>query len=145
MATKNIVIAGREPMVANLRMEQVDFKNVGNRRFMFNPKTGTLLLGGEDVEKGSRKMVSSHAEEFHDARITENFDDFVRGWFGYNSRQYRHGIIHFAPAICEATFDQGFDTLTAFASQLRIDGKTKILNFVKYGEQTMGDLLPNRF
>ena len=145
MATKNIVTAGREPMVANLRLEQVDFKNVGNRRFMFNPKTGTLLLGGEDVEKGSRKMVSSHAEEFHDAGIAENFDDFVRGWLGYNSRQYRHGIIHFAPCICEATFDQGFDTLTAFSAQLRIDGKTKILNFVKYGEQTMGDLLPNRF
>ena len=145
MATKNIVIAGREPMVANLRLEQVDFKNVGNRRFMFNPKTGTLLLGSEDIEKGSREMRSSHAEEFHDAGITENFDDFVRGWLGYNSRQYRHGIIHFAPNICEATFDQGFDTLTAFASQLRIDGKTKILNFVKYGEQTMGDLLPNRF
>ena len=131
--------------MANLKLEQVDFKNVGNRRFMYNPKTGTLLLGSEDIEKGSREMRSSHAEEFHDAGIQERFDDFVRGWIGYDGRKYRHGIIHFAPNICEATFDQGFDTLTAFAAQLRIDGKTKILNFVKYGEQTMGDLLPNRF
>ena len=52
MKTKNIVIAGREPMVANLRLEQVDFKDVGNRRFMFNPKTGTLLLGGEQSRRG---------------------------------------------------------------------------------------------
>ena len=145
MAKKNIVIAQREAIVANLKLEQVDLSNVGNRRFMYNPNTGTLLLGGEDVEKGSREMVSSHAEEFHEAAIKENFDDFVRGWIGYNSRQYRHGIIHFAPNICEATFNQGFDTLTAFASQLHIDGKTKVLNFVKYGEQLMGDLLPSRF
>lgn len=129
-------------MVANLKLEQVDFRNVGNRRFMYNPKTGTLLLGSEDIEKGSREMRSSHAEEFHDARIQESFDDFVRGWIGYDGRKYRHGIIHFAPNICEASFDQGFDTLTAFAAQVRIDGKTRILNFVKYGEQLMGDLLP---
>ena len=145
MATKNIIIAQREATVANLRLEQVDLKNVGNRRFMYNPKTGTLLLGDEDRIRNRRGHDGSHAEEFHDAGIQENFDDFVRGWLGYNSRQYRHGIIHFAPNICEATFDQGFDTLTAFADQLRIDGKTKILNFVKYGEQLMGDLLPKRF
>jgi len=145
MAKKSIIIAPREAIVVNLKLNQVDLTNVGNRRFMYNPKTCTLLLGGEDVEKGSHEMVSSHAEEFHQAGIKEDYDDFVRGWIGYNSRQYRHGIIHFAPNICKASFNQGFDTLSAFASQLHIDGKTKVLNFVKYGEQLMGDLLPNRF
>lgn len=145
MATKNIIIAQREATVANLRLEQVDLKNVGNRRFMYNPKTGTLLLGDEDRIRNRRGHDGSHAEEFNDAGIKENFDDFVRGWIGYNSRQYRHGIIHFAPNISEATFDRGFDTLTAFASQLRIDGKTRVLNFLKFGEQAMGDLLPTRF
>ena len=142
MAKKSIVIARSEAIVVNLKLEQVDLSNVGNRRFMYNPNTGTLFLGSEN---NKIKDCGSHAEEFHDAAIKENFDDFVRGWIGYNSRQYRHGIIHFAPNICEATFNQGFDTLTAFASQLHIDGKTKVLNFVKYGEQLMGDLLPSRF
>jgi len=145
MAQKSIVIAQQGAMVANLRLEQVDMQNVSNRRFMFNPHTGTLLLGDEDRERNRRGLDSSHAEEFHDAGIGECFDDFVRGWIGFGGRQYRHGIIHFAPSICEATFDQGFDTLTAFAAQLRIDKKTKVRNFVKYGEQTMGDLLPGRF
>lgn len=145
MAKKNIIMVQSGSMVANLKLEQVDLQNVNNRRFMFNPNTGTLLLGDEDKERSRKGFDSSHAEEFHDAGINENFDEFVRGWIGFGGRQYHHGIIHFAPAICEATFDKGFNTLIAFAAQLRICEKTKIRNFVQYGEQLMGNLIPSKF
>lgn len=140
---KTVIVASNESMVANLKTETVDFSNVGNRRFMYNPKTGTLLLGSEDIEKGCKKIISSHAEEFHDAGIAENFDDFLRGWLGYNRREYKHGILHFTPHIIKTQFDRGFDTLLAFVAQIGIDGKTKVRGFITFNEVPLKELLPN--
>ncbi len=139
MAKKRLLIADRGPLVANLKLERVDLKDIGNRRFMFNPNTLTLFLGDE-----GRTDTSSHAQELSETGITENYDDFVRGWIGYGGR-YTHGIIHFAPGICETTFDKGYDTLVAFADQIGIDGKTQVRNFVKYDECPICSLLPARF
>ena len=137
---KEIITAYDNPMVADLNKQKVDFSNVGNRRFMYNPKTGTFFLGKEDG-KGNG-IVSSHSEEFHQAGITEDFDDFVRGWLGYNRSTYRHGIIHFAPNIIKPQFNRGFDTLQVLIKQTGIDGMTKVRGFVSFGEIQMKELLP---
>ena len=47
-----------------------------NRRFMFNPKTATLILG---YQYRNGELVSSHADEYASAGTGELFDDFVRG------------------------------------------------------------------
>lgn len=142
MAQKTVVIAYRDPLVANLKLETVDFQNVGNRRFMYNPNTGTFFLGSEDKKIQNR---GSHAEEFGNSSINENFDDFIRGWFGYNRRQYKHGIIHFAPPICKMNFDKGFDSLLAFYAQRGIDKDTKVRGFISFDDVPMSSLLPNHF
>ena len=143
MEQKIVITAHEQSLVTDLKKHQVDLHNIKNRRFMFNPNTGTFFLGKEDRLR--KKHDGSHSEEFHDAAIQENFDDFVRGWIGYNKSDYKHGIIHFAPNICEATFGEGYDTLVMFASQLGIDAKTQVRGFIRYGEQLMKDLLPGRF
>lgn len=55
-------------------MQQID-----NRRFMYNPKTGILVLGYQYAATST--MVSSHANELADAGITKGYDAFVRGCF----------------------------------------------------------------
>lgn len=67
-----------------------------NRRFMYNPDTGTLVLGDSDI--GGAKVVSSHANEFDVSGAQGNFDDYIRGWVGAGG-DYKNGVIHFAPII----------------------------------------------
>jgi hypothetical protein len=74
-----------------------DFRSLCNRRFMFAPSTGELILGGADIAK------SSHAAEHGMVAARADFDSFVRGWVcGVKSRRYPEGVIHFAPAFLEA-------------------------------------------
>ena len=90
-------------------MQQID-----NRRFMYNPKTGILVLGYQYAATST--MVSSHANELADAGITKGYDDFVRGWIGTGG-DYPKGVIHFAPCVDKRNimlFDQAFDTLKMF-------------------------------
>ena len=62
---------------------------------MYNPQTGTLILGDEMYGKS---ICSSHAQEFHASQAEGRFDDYLRGWIGV-SKSYPHGIVHFAPAV----------------------------------------------
>jgi len=82
---------------------------------MYNPQTGTLLLGTHYTRN---RLVASHAEEHGRLGNNEPFDDFIRGWIGYGGI-YAHGVIHFAPHITKANMDyfcKAFSTLEMFAA-----------------------------
>lgn len=102
-------------MVIDVKREIIDILQITNRRFMYNPQTGTLILGDEMYGKS---ICSSHAQEFHASQAEGRFDDYLRGWIGV-SKSYPHGIVHFAPAVSMEQFDCGFDALQMFA---RLEG-----------------------
>lgn len=93
-------------------MQQID-----NRRFMFSPKTGVLVLGRQYKE--TSLVNASHAVELADAGITKGFDDFVRGWIGTGGA-YPKGVIHFARAWIPETFP----FLTVLLTRWKCSGKT---------------------
>ena len=70
----------KELMRIDTRRQIIDIQQIDNRRFMYNPKTGILVLGYQYAATST--MVSSHANELADAGITKGYDDFVRGWIG---------------------------------------------------------------
>ena len=78
-------------MRIDTRTQAVDMQQIDNRRFMFDPVTGILVLGRQYVV--TSLMNSSHAAELADAGITEGFDKFVRGWIGTGG-EYPKGVIH---------------------------------------------------
>lgn len=78
-------------MVVNVRREIIDVLRITNRRFMYDPQTGVLLLGDETYGKSIR---SSHAQEFHDSQAGGRFDDYLRGWVGISRRYRSQGILH---------------------------------------------------
>lgn len=115
-------------------MQQID-----NRRFMYNPKTGMLVLGYQYAVTST--MISSHANELADAGITKGYDDFVRGWIG-SGGSYPKGVIHFAPCADERNiklFNQAFDTLEMFKENGALAG-TIIRGFGKKWEQPLSDI-----
>ena len=121
----------------SMSMEIIDILQITNRRFMYNPQTGTLILGDEIYGK---TICSSHSQEFHASRAEGCFDDYLRGWIG-TSKSYPHGIIHFAPAVIMEQFDRGFDALQMFAGLEGVNGDTIVRGFCTLPEQRMGDLL----
>lgn len=84
----------KELMRIDTRRQMIDIQQIDNRRFMYNPKTGILVLGYQYAATST--MVSSHANELADAGITKGYDNFVRGWIGTGG-DYPKGVIHFAP------------------------------------------------
>ena len=128
-------------MVIDVKREIIDILQITNRRFMYNPQTGTLILGDEIYGK---TICSSHSQEFHASRAEGCFDDYLRGWIG-TSKSYPHGIIHFAPAVIMEQFDRGFDALQMFAGLEGVNGDTIIRGFCGLPEQRMSDLLPSSF
>ena len=96
------------------RTEYFNMLHIDNRRFMYEPKTGVLILG-EQYGK-VKGLPGSHAEDIAKAGITIGYDDYVRGWVG-TGKEYPKGVIHFAPNVDERNitlFDRAFDTLEMF-------------------------------
>lgn len=123
-------------MRIDTRTQAVDMQQIDNRRFMFDPDTGILVLGRQYAV--TSPMNSSHAVELADAGITEGFDKFVRGWIGTGG-EYPKGVIHFAP--CADTrntrlFDRAFDTLEMFRENGALAG-TVIRGFGNRWEQPL--------
>ena len=119
-----------------------DMQTIQNRRFMFSPQTGELILG---KQYRGNTLVKSHAEEHGESGAKAPFDSFLRGWVG-TGKEYKDGIIHFAPAIIAsnaAQFDRAFSTLEMFA-QNGANGKTVIRGFGDVWEQPLSDLVPER-
>lgn len=102
---------GKSLMVVDTKREIIDILQITNRRFMYDPQTGILILGDEAY---GQSIAGSHAQEFYDSQAGGRFDDYLRGWIG-TSKSYPCGVIHFAPAVVMEQFDRGFDTLQMFA------------------------------
>lgn len=114
------------------------WEEITNNRFIYNPATDHLIVGGNDPN------YSSHSEEFYDSGEAGVFDDCVRGWIGVG-RGYPSGIIHFAPPITkyfqenQEYADAVLRTIEFFAQHGATD-TTAIRNFLKMGEQKFEDV-----
>ena len=119
-----------------------DMQAIQNRRFMFSPQTGELILGRQ--YRGNA-LVKSHAEEHGESGAKAPFDSFLRGWVG-TGKDYKDGVIHFAPAIDARNpeqFDHAFSTVEMFARN-GANGKTVIRGFGDVWEQPLSELIPER-
>ena len=129
-----------EIMRIDTRTQAIDMQQIGNRRFLFNPKTGVLVLGRQYQE--TSLVNASHAVELADAGITKDFDDFVRGWIG-TGRNYPKGVIHFAPCVDSGNislFDRAFDTLEMFRENGALTGMM-VRGFGSRWEQPLSAIL----
>ena len=127
-------------MLIDTKNQKFNMQEIDNRRFMYNPKTGVMLLGYQYAP--SRKARGSHAEDLSSARIYSGFDDYVRGWVGMG-KDYPHGVIHFAPNVDDQNadlFNRGFDTLEMF-SQNGAEAQTVVRAFGKRWEQPLFGIL----
>lgn len=79
MQIENIALT-KEIMRIDTGQQTIDMQQIGNRRFLYNPKIGILVLGRQYAKGGF--ATASHAAELAAAGITEGYDDFVRGWIG---------------------------------------------------------------
>ena len=119
--------------------DNFNMQDIENRRFMFNPKTATLILG---YQYKNGELVSSHAGEYASAGTGEPFDDFVRGWIG-TSKEYTDGVIHFAPSVSEKNitlFEKAFDTLEMFKNN-GARKNTVVRGLGRAWEQPFSDLI----
>ena len=120
--------------------QAIDIQQIDNRRFMYNPDTGLLVLGRQYAV--TSLLDSSHAGELAAAGITKGYDAFVRGWVGTGG-DYPVGVIHFAPSVDARNielFDRAFDTLKMFADNGIMYG-TVIRGFGKEWEQPASAIL----
>ena len=116
-------------------------QQIKNRRFMFSPQTGELILG---KQYRGRQLYKSHAEEHAESGATAPFDSFIRGWIGVG-KGYPQGVIHFAPHIESRNaelFDRAFDTLEVFARN-GAKGDTVIRGFGNQWEQPFKNIIPS--
>ena len=119
--------------------DNFNMQDIENRRFMFNPKTATLILG---YQHRNGELVSSHADEYASTGTGEPFDDFVRGWIG-TSKEYTDGVIHFAPSVSEKNitlFEKAFDTLEMFKNN-GARKNTVVRGLGRAWEQPFSDLI----
>ena len=127
-------------MLLDTKSQKFDMQQIDNRRFMYNPKTGILLLGYQYAP--SKKVYGSHAEDLSNARIYSGYDDYVRGWVG-TGKNYPYGVIHFAPNVDDRNtdlFNRAFDTLEMF-SQNGAEAQTVVRAFGKRWEQPLFGVL----
>lgn len=129
-------------MILNTKRQAFNLKQIRNRRFMYSSKYHTLILG--DAKAGV-KIIGSHAQEFHSCNAEGNFDDYIRGWIGRNSTDYRQGIIHFAPQLCVSTMDEGLSILRILSKFDGFGKNSKVRGIQNLSECSLIDLLPSLF
>lgn len=59
--------------------ETFDIQKIQNRRFMYNPQTGTLILG---IQTQCNDFFYKKVTEYRRIGIRSNFNEFVSGWVG---------------------------------------------------------------
>ena len=126
-------------MLLDTRSMSFDMREIDNRRFMFSPQAGELILGRQ--YRGGQ-LYKSHAEEHFDSGAKAPFDSFIRGWIG-TGRDYPDGVIHFAPNIGTdniTAFDNAFSTLQMF-SENGAAGDTVVRGFGRKWEQPLQDII----
>ena len=96
--------------------QAIDMQQIDNRRFMFHPGTGMLVMGRQYAVTSMAN--SSHAQELADAGIRKDYDGFVRGWVGTGG-EYPYGVIHFGPSVDERNIAERAEEMTdrVFASE----------------------------
>ena len=127
-------------MLIHADNQRFNMQDIDNRRFMYNPITGVLLLSAQFPP--SKKLRGSHAEDLSNAGIYSGYDDYVRGWIG-TGKEYPHGIIHFAPNVDDrntALFNRAFETLEMFA-QNGAEAETVVRSLGKRWEQPLFSVL----
>ena len=133
----------KDIMCIDTAKQSIDMQQIQNRRFMYNPRTGILVLGFQYAPKSP--LLSSHADELAGAGITKGYDDFVRGWIG-TGRNYPKGVIHFAPSVdeqCVWLFDRAFSTLEMFRENGAQDA-TVVRGFGKRWERPLSDIIADK-
>ena len=128
-------------MLVDTKQDAFDMQRIKNRRFMFSPQTGELILG---KQYRGRQLYQSHAEEHADSKAAAPFVSFIRGWIGTGG-EYPQGVIHFAPAIDSRNtelFDRAFDALEMFRAN-GAKGGTVIRGFGEQWEQPLQNILPS--
>lgn len=126
-------------MLLDPRSMSFDMREIDNRRFMFSPQAGELILGRQ--YRGGQ-LYKSHAEEHFDSGAKAPFGSFIRGWIG-TGRDYPDGVIHFAPNIGTdniTAFDNAFSTLQMF-SENGAAGDTVVRGFGRKWEQPLKDII----
>ena len=127
-------------MKLDVAVQAFDMQDISNRRFMYNPKTGILVLGRQYGQ--TRGLPGSHADDLAQAGIRSGFDDFVRGWVG-TGKNYPAGIIHFAPNVDAqniSLFNRAFDTLEMFQRNGALPD-TVVRGFGRQWEQALSEVL----
>lgn len=127
-------------LLIDTRNDGFDMQQIKNRRFMFSPQTGELILG---KQYSGRQLYKSHAEEHAESGARAPFDSFIRGWIGVG-KDYPQGVIHFAPHIESRNvelFDRAFDALELFAKNGAAGG-TVIRGFGNQWEQPLQNIIP---
>jgi hypothetical protein len=140
---------GMVPLIGKVQLipsgTNYDLLSIKNRRFMYNPKTDEMVLGGSDID------VGTHGDDLKKAEPKGEFRDFIRGWFGTNRKEFKSGIIHFSPALLQQWIDSGDFSLDAIKDTVRhfiangANEKTKTRNLLVTGESTLGELFPDIF
>ena len=128
-------------MCIDTTKQTIDMQQIQNRRFMYNPRIGILVLGFQYAPKSP--LLSSHADELAGVGFVKNYDEFVRGWIG-TGRSYPNGVIHFAPCVDSrniSLFDKAFHTLEMFKENGAL-ADTVIRGFGNRWEQPMSEILP---
>lgn len=129
-------------MVLDTNKNAINMLCIDNRRFMFSPKTGELILGKQYHKRG---IIKSHAEEYASSGARADFDSFVRGWIG-TGKSFKNGVIHFSPPIDEkncAQFEKAYLALEMF-SRNGATKKTIIRGFGSEWEQPLAKILEGR-
>ena len=127
-------------MKLDVAVQAFDMQDISNRRFMYNPKTGILVLGQQYGK--TRGLPGSHTDDLAQAGIKNGFDDFVRGWVG-TGKNYPAGIIHFAPNVDAqniSLFNRAFDTLEMFQCNGALPD-TVVWGFGRQWEQALSEVL----
>lgn len=128
-------------LLIDTRNDGFNMQQIKNRRFMFSPQTGELILG---KQYRGRQLYKSHAEEHAESGARAPFDSFIRGWIGVG-KDYPQGVIHFAPHIESRNaelFDRAFDALELFAKN-GAAGSTVIRGFGNQWEQPLKNSIPS--
>ena len=90
--------------------ETFDIQKIQNRRFMYNPQTGTLILG---IQTQCNDFFYKKVTEYRRIGIRSNFNEFVSGWVGSG----KTGVIDFTPSVptaAKSIFNKALDTLIMF-------------------------------
>lgn len=127
-------------MLIDTATKSFDMQEIDNRRFMYEPKAGVLILGRQYGKTSG--LPGSHAEDLAKAGITIGYDDYVRGWVG-TGKGYPHGVIHFSPNVDERNiklFDRAFSTLEMFKENGAVP-ETVVRAFGKRWEQPLFAIL----